>query len=198
VLGSTLVSRAALSRFEAQGHGVLVVTSSILAVVPNPVVPTYTMSKFAIRGLLLSLHAAYRRHDGIHICEVMPGPIDTPLFAHAGNHSGHVLRAIPPACAPERAAAALVRSAVRPRRRRVVGITGRVVLLGVRVVPRFTQWAVATYSGRLILTGSEAASTPGALHAPPAGPRTVSGGWRRGAQRRRIGAALGRSASRHG
>lgn len=114
VLGAALSSRAALTQFEAQGAGVLITTSSILAVTPNPVVPLYVMSKFAVRGLTTALHSRYARRGGIRVCEVAPGPLDTPMFRTAANHSGFELRAVPPACAPERAAAAVVRCARRP------------------------------------------------------------------------------------
>ena len=56
VRGTMLTSRAALAQFREQRKGVLINFSSILGVVPNPVVPAYTMTKFAVRGLTLCLH----------------------------------------------------------------------------------------------------------------------------------------------
>ncbi len=191
-IGTALTARAALAQFGQQGHGVLIITSSVLAIVPNPIVPVYTMTKFAVHGLALALQSSLGRRGPIRVCEVLPGPLDTPMFVRAGNHTGHMLRAIPPACAPERAAAAVLRCARRPRRRAVVGLTGRLVVFGMRVSPSLTRWAVAAYSGRLILTHRPTADTPGAVLAPPPGGRAAFE-WRRSALRRALGARLGRA-----
>lgn len=195
VRGTLLASRVALAQFRRQGGGVLINVSSVLGVVPNPVVPVYTMSKYAIRGLTLALHHNPRLHPDIRCCLVLPGPMDTPMFDRAANHTGRRLRAVPPACAPERAAAAIVSCAHRPRRQVVVGAIGRLVLIGARVMPGFTERAVAVYSGRMLLHPSPEAETPGDLFAS-SGLHPVDGGWRRGAVRRRLGASLGRTVAR--
>jgi short-subunit dehydrogenase len=115
VLGTMLLSRAALRVFDRQGHGTLINLSSLLGLVPNPLVPSYCMTKFAIRGLTIALRQS-RRTRAIKICAVVPGPIDTPIFSGAANHIGHELRAIPPAASPWRVAATVVRCARRPHR----------------------------------------------------------------------------------
>lgn len=195
VTGTLLASRAAIARFRRQGRGVLINCSSLLGVVPNPVVPAYTMSKFAIRGLTLALHHDPHLKPGIRCCVVLPGPMDTPMFARAANHTGRRLRAVPPSCAPERAAAAIVSLARRPRRQVVVGWTGRLALLGSRVLPAFTEWAVSAYSGRLVVGPWPAPDTAGDLFTS-SGLHPVDGGWRHLAVRRRLGASVGRLRSR--
>jgi short-subunit dehydrogenase len=194
VRGTLLTSRVALTIFRAQGHGVLVNVSSILGVVPNPMVPAYTMTKGAIRSLSLALR---QRPDlpNVHVCAVLPGPLDTPIFGAAANFVGRPLRAVPPACAPERAAAAVISCIRRPRRQVAVGGISRLILLGVRVAPRFTEWAVARYSARMLLARGEVPATMGDVFEPH-GARSVEGGWRRGSMRRRVGAWFGRAASR--
>jgi NAD(P)-dependent dehydrogenase (short-subunit alcohol dehydrogenase family) len=194
VLGTALASRAAISRFREQGHGVLINTSSMLGVVPNPVVPTYTMSKFAVRGLSLSLHAAFPRGP-IRVCTIMPGPVDTPMFQHAANYSGQAVRAIPPAASPERVAATIIRSVRRPRRQRTDGFFGSLIVVGEHVLPRLTDAVVATISARLVLRSKPAPATSGSVHvASEAG--STTGGWRRVAVRARIGDGLGRRLAR--
>lgn len=78
VFGSVLCSRAALTTFRRQGDGTLVLVGSLLSVFPNPTIPLYSMSKFAIRGLALSLQQAVARHPRIRVSLVLPGPVDTP------------------------------------------------------------------------------------------------------------------------
>jgi NAD(P)-dependent dehydrogenase (short-subunit alcohol dehydrogenase family) len=195
VLGTTLTSRAAMTHFRSRDAGVLINLSSLLGVVPNPIVPTYSMSKFAVRGLTLSLHQSTWHRSPIEVCVVLPGPIDTPMFARAANQSGRAIRAIPPAFSPERVAAAVIRSVKRPRRQRTTGATGALIVLGLHVLPRFTETVVAQVAARLIFQRASAPTTRGALDA--ANVRgTISGGWRRGRLRVRVGDLVGRRLAR--
>jgi short-subunit dehydrogenase len=193
VTGTTLASRAALSHFRVNGDGVLINVSSLLGLVPNPVVPTYAMSKFAIRGLSLCLWEA-TRGTPIRVCTVMPGPIDTAMFQRASNWSGRGIRAIPPAASPERVAAAIVRSVRRPRRQRTVGALGALIVAGHHVAPRTVETAVAQASARLVFRGGRHAPTPAAP--PGAVADDTSGGWRRFVWRVRLGDSLGRYLAR--
>ena len=180
VLGTTLASRAALRRFRAQGDGVLINVSSVLGLIPNPLVPTYTMSKFAVRGLSLSLHYLAGAWPGVRVCTVLPGPIDTPMFERAANHLGRGIRAVPPAAAPERVAAVIVSCARRPRRQVVVGWTARLIVVAHHVLPRFTEWVTARAAAAMLVRSEPAPPTSGDLF-EPSGNGQVHGGWRRGA-----------------
>jgi short-subunit dehydrogenase len=195
VRGTLLGSRIALEQFELQGQGTLINVSSVLGLIPNPLVPAYAMSKFAIRGMTLSLRLAYTSHPDIHVCTVLPGPLDTPMFERAANHTGRTLRAVPPACAPERAAAAVVRCVRRPRRQVIVGWVSRSVVAAHRVAPAATEAIAARYAATNLVRREAALPTPGGLFAW-SGPTKVSGDWRRGALRRRIGSAVGRATAR--
>lgn len=191
VTGTLLASRAALATFERQGAGVLVNVSSMLSVIPNPLVPAYVMSKAAVRGLSLALRQSVWGRGDIHVCVVVPGPVDTPMFEHAANRTGHGLRAIPPAYAPERLAAAIVGCVRRPRRQVTAGVISRSMLAAHAVAPRATEWALGQYSQLLLIRPEEAAAASGNLHAPT-DPTEAHGGWRLGAARRRMGEAWGR------
>jgi short-subunit dehydrogenase len=176
---------------------VLVNVSSVLGVVPNPLVPVYAMSKYAVRGLSLSLHHLSSAWPGVRVCVVLPGPVDTPMFERAANYTGRSLRAIAPAAAPERVAAAIVRCTRRPRRQVPVGLLGHAILLGLRVAPRLTEWTVARVAAALILSDRPVSDHAGTVRSP-GGPGRVHGGWRHGALRRRAGDALGRARARMG
>jgi short-subunit dehydrogenase len=198
VMGTVYGARVALEQFRRQGQGTFIAVSSMLGIVVNPMVPLYTMTKFAVRGLALSLHQVVRREPGIHVCTVLPGPVDTEIFQRAANHTGRRLRAIPPACSPERAAAAIVACARRPRRQVVVGVTSRLLLaLPHRVAPAFTERVVAEVTGRLIVQREAAPDTAGALFDAPES-ATTSPGWRLLAPRRALGDAWGRALARRG
>jgi short-subunit dehydrogenase len=153
-------------------------------------VPLYSMTKYATRGLALNLRQAVAGQPGLHVCLVMPGPVDTPVFQRAANHTGRQLRAIPPAYAPERIAAAIVGCARRPRRQTTAGAVSYLLLASHRVAPRMAEWAVARWSATTLTRATPAPDTSGALFAPvPIA--AVHGGWRRGRLRRRLGERLG-------
>jgi NAD(P)-dependent dehydrogenase (short-subunit alcohol dehydrogenase family) len=190
VFGAVLCARAALGTFRRQGKGTLVMVGSLLSLFPNPQVPLYSMSKFAIRGLALNLRQAVAGDPGIRVCLVLPGPVDTPFFVRAANHTGRRLRAIPPASAPERLAATIVACARRPRRQATSGVVGHLALAAHRVAPRAAEWLVARWSAAMITQPRPAPGGSGSLFdAPPSG--AVHGGYRRGGVRRRIGEWLG-------
>jgi short-subunit dehydrogenase len=196
LVGPLRACRVALRQFRQQERGVLIDVASMLGVVPNPVVPLYTMTKYGRRGLALALHYLAPRWGDVHVCTVLPGPIDTPLFQRSANHTGHVLRAIPPAIATQRAAAAIVSCARRPRRQVPIGATSRLILLGLRVAPALTERLVALWSGTFITRGESAPDSFGAVFHPEE-PMQVDGGWRRGATRRKLGDAIGHGIARH-
>lgn len=195
-LGGTLHgSRAALRTFTRQGSGTLINVASLLGVFPNPLVSSYVAAKFGVRGLTLSLRQAVAAQRDVHVCLVLPGPVDTPMFDRAANHSGRRLRAIAPATSVERVAAAVVGCARRPRRQVVIGVTGRLMLAGSCLAPRPTAWMVGGASARLMRSRAPAGDEPGALFDAPA-PHATDGAWRRGPRRRVIGDRLGRALAR--
>jgi short-subunit dehydrogenase len=191
VTGAALVARQALLVFESQGHGTLVLVSSLLGVVPNPLVPTYVASKFAVRGLALSLRQAVAHLPDVHVSCVLPGPMDTPMFQRAANHTGRRMRAIPPALAPERVARAVLKASRTPRRQVTAGATPRLLLLAHRLSPRLTEWGTARWAAPMLTTRTTVGASEGALHHPLKGGGRIDGGWRRGRRRRRLGSAVG-------
>ncbi len=84
-------ARAALPWFREQGAGVLINVASVLAKVPSPLQSAYVTSKYAIRGLTESLRQELLDAPEIELCTVLHGPIDTPFFQHAANHTGVVV-----------------------------------------------------------------------------------------------------------
>jgi short-subunit dehydrogenase len=197
VFGATLCARAALTTFRAQGHGNLVMVGSLLSLMPNPQIPLYSMSKFAIRGLALNLQQTVAGHPRIRVSLVLPGPVDTPFFRRAANHTGRELRAIPPAYAPERLAAKILSVARRPRRQTTAGLFSHLALAAHRVAPRTTEAVVARWSAAFVTRSTPAAPGPGSLFEPPADGE-VHGGYRRGRLRRRLGERLGAAGTGRG
>lgn len=180
LMGYVHGARAALPAMLAQGRGVLVNVASAVGVVAQPYASAYVMSKFAIRGLGASLRQELRlgRSPGVHVCTVLPGTIDTPLFAHAANYSGRRVLAMPPVYRPERVARAIVNVVRIPRREVVVGPAGRMFALQSRFTPGMLERGVGRRVDRTHLSRTDTAmATAGNLYGPERGPGSAHGGW---------------------
>lgn len=118
--GAMFGARAAIPLFRRQGHGTLINVGSVLSRVGQPFVPSYVISKFALRGLSETLRTLVAEEPNVHVCTVLPYTIDTQHFQSGANHIGREARAMPPILSPEKVARAIVDVAERPRRERHV------------------------------------------------------------------------------
>jgi short-subunit dehydrogenase len=178
VLGYVHGMLAALPYLREQGDGVIVNVSSVLGRVPSPWQSAYTASKHAIHGLTASVRQELADTD-ITVAEVLPGPVDTPLFEQAANHMGRDVVPPDPMADPERIARAVVASIERPRRTRIVGLQNALVVAAQRVSPTLTERIA-----RRVITEQHFGDAPtparsGNLHAPDPDPdhATLRGGW---------------------
>ena len=118
--GSIFGARAVLPIFRRQRRGVLINVGSVLSLIGQPAVPSYVISKFALRGLSETLRTAVADEPDIHVCTLLPYAIDTPHFQAGGNDVGLQAHGMPPIQSPEDVASALVDLAEHPRRERLV------------------------------------------------------------------------------
>ena len=142
--------------------------------VPLPTWSSYAAAKHALRGFLNSLRIEGReQRSGVRVAMVHPGPIDTPLFAHASSGTGRKPHVAPDAYRPEVIAHALV-EAIRPRPEVVLGGETRLLDLlfaGLRPVAE----AVLLVIDRWYRSGDEPTDGPGSLWHAPVEPQ-LSGG----------------------
>jgi NAD(P)-dependent dehydrogenase (short-subunit alcohol dehydrogenase family) len=143
VLGAMLGARAAIPIFRRQGRGVLINMGSVLSKVGQPFVPSYSISKFALRGLSESLRTELADDPDVHVCTILPYAVDTPHFQAGGNELGRPARALPPMQSPEKVARAIVEMAAHPRRERMVP---RIATLGL-----IARWVFPETTDRLLL-----------------------------------------------
>jgi short-subunit dehydrogenase len=182
VLGYTFGAQAAVRHFRLHGDGTLINVASAVAEVPQPYAAAYVMSKAAVRGLANSVRMELWL-DGardIHVCSVLPGPVDTPLFVHGANFSGRAIKAPPPVYAPERIAKAIVGLARKPKGEVTVGAQIKIMAGLHRVAPQPVQASMA----KLVDTAHVVRGEPGPhdhrgnLFEPMAEGDTVRGGWK--------------------
>jgi len=172
--GAVNVIRSALPHLR-RSRGVIVVTGSLMARVPLPTWSSYAAAKHALRGFLNSLQVEeIEQGSGVRCAMVHPGPIDTPLFAHASSATTRAPRVVPDAYSPEVVAQALVEVAIDPRREVVLGGETRIMDLmfaGARPLAE----GVLVLVDRWYRSGGERAHEPGSLWHAPLRPQ-LSGG----------------------
>lgn len=193
IIGYTFGAQVAVGHFRRHGAGVLINVASAVSEVPQPFAAAYVMSKHAVRGLANGLRQELWL-DGardIHVCNVMPATVDTPLFVHGANFSGRAIRAMPPIYTPERVAAAIVRLALRPRAELTVGAQARLISGLHRVAPQPVQALMAYLVDRRHVVRGEPGpdSFSGNLFRPMVQGATARGGWKARRGRRLAGAA---------
>ena len=79
------LTRRVLPVMRQQGHGRIVVNSSVLGMVAAPWRGAYNASKFALEGLTDTLRIEMR-DTPIHVTTIAPGPIDTPFRRNSVPH----------------------------------------------------------------------------------------------------------------
>lgn len=182
LLGYLYGAKQAIRYFTHRGSGILINVSSIAGKLAEPYSAAYTASKHGIRGLGLSLRQELwlEGKQDIHVCTVLPAVIDTPLFQHAGNHMGHLIKAMPPVYPASQVAETIVELIETPQEEVLVGSSAKAMNASESTIPWQTHKQLAKavqkkhqyedlYSG----------PTSGNLFHPLQDKQKVSGGWQR-------------------
>ncbi|GAA0800103.1 SDR family NAD(P)-dependent oxidoreductase [Spirilliplanes yamanashiensis] len=153
LIGSANVARAALRVFRSQGAGTLVLTGSLVGHVTAPYMSAYATAKWGQRALARTLRQETRDAKHIHVCQVVPGGVDTPIYTSAANYAGRIGRPPPPVDTAERVARVALKLADRPRAEASVGLTNRVVEFGFAALPRVYDALVGPMMRAVALSG---------------------------------------------
>jgi NAD(P)-dependent dehydrogenase (short-subunit alcohol dehydrogenase family) len=173
--GAIYSARAVVPIFRRQGHGVLINVGSVLSKVGQPFVPSYVISKFALRGLSEALRAELADKPHIFVCTLLPYAIDTPHFQVGANLVGRKPYAMPPVQSPEHVARELVALAERPRRELHVP---RIAAWGLSLhalFPRLVERVIHDSLSRWHFGESQALEAAGNLWTPSAEPASAHG-----------------------
>ncbi|WP_221888906.1 SDR family NAD(P)-dependent oxidoreductase [Streptomyces sp. WAC08241] len=189
LFGQVHAARAVLPQFRSQGRGVLVNVGSLYGRLSSPYVAPYATAKWGLLGFSEVLRQELRDAPGIAVCTVLPGAVDTPIYRHAANYTGHRIRPLPPVTSPERVVAAVVRAVDRPRREIVVGRTQRVGVWVDRLAPGLYDRLVGPVVNTFAVQGALVPPHDGTVFVPDPLPGTVDDGWRRH-DHRLVGGAL--------
>lgn len=178
LFGRVYGTRVALRHFRAHHRGIVIDVNSVLGLVAQPYASAYIASKFAVRGLLQSLRTELIGDPHIHLCSVLPAPIDTPIYENAANFTGREIRAMWPVYDPKVVARAIVRQAIRPRPQVIAGNLGHLLTALHSISPALTARLARAAVDVLQIGRKPVAHTHGNLTQPASGLGRVAGGWR--------------------
>jgi short-subunit dehydrogenase len=177
LMGQVNGARAALRRFHAQDSGVLINMSSVWGRVTSPEVAPYVASKYAVRALSECIRGELPKDSDIHVTAVVPEAIDTPIFDHAANYSGHQIRPVPPVLSPEEVVAGIEACAESPKREVKYGQAGRMLEILYVLAPRvYRRLAHGAFMRGTLGRSGVAPSSGNALAG--AEPYSIEGFWR--------------------
>lgn len=161
-------SRAALKVFKERGRGTLINLSSVVTRMPQPYASAYVASKHAVHalGMCLRQELLLAKAKDVHVVNVLPAAIDTPLFGHAGNYTGRTPKAPPPVYDVDLVAKAIVKAAKNPRRDVYAGSAGPLVNLQMKFAPGMVEKSAAMLVDKGGFENIPTSSTSGNLFEP--------------------------------
>src|SRR5829696_297659 len=173
--GAVNTIRCALPHLE-RSDGRLIVVSSVASRAPLPLQASYVAAKHGLRGFLRGLRTELKGAGSrVQVCEVEPGPVDTPFWDHATSASGRLAPRFPGAYTAATVADAVVAATARPRRRVTVGwAMGIAIGLAYGLAPGSIERLLGRV-GHFVHPRGRPAEGPGALHTST-GDGRVSGG----------------------
>ncbi len=179
-IGHVHGARAALPVFREQGSGTLINLSSVVTRLPQPYASAYVASKHAVHALSESLRQELMLagDKDIHVVNVLPAAIDTPLFQHGGNYTGRRPVPPPPVYPVDVVAKAIVKAATHPKRDIHAGRAGHLVNLQAKFMPGMVERTAAMLVDKGGFEDTPTASTSGNLFDPMTAGADVSGGWK--------------------
>lgn len=170
-------ARAAIKQFRMQDRGTLINVSSVTGVVGQAFSTPYSITKFGIRGLSDSLGQELENKKHIHVCTVLPSVIDTPIYTHAANYSGHAINP-PVAAAPaEKVANTILKLTVKPEKETFVGKSTFIMRLFRFVSPALFDTLMRKIINSYEFKEETVPPTSGNLYTPMPQQAAVSGGW---------------------
>ncbi|MQA76411.1 MAG: SDR family NAD(P)-dependent oxidoreductase [Solirubrobacterales bacterium] len=163
--GAVNTIRAGLPEVEAAA-GTMVVTTSVAARMPVPLMSAYVAAKHGLRGFVRTLRAELRAsRSPARIAMVAPGPVDTPFWKHVRSSRVDLPPTPPDAYAVEDVASVIVGCAERPRSERTMG-AAMVAATTVDAIAGPVVERALGLATRVVLSRSSPEGKSGSLHEP--------------------------------
>jgi short-subunit dehydrogenase len=170
--------RRVLPEMLRRGSGTVILIGSLFSKVTLPYLTPYATSKHALFGFAETLRLELRG-TGVDVCSLLPATIDTPIYQHAANRTGRMVKPMPPVIPAARVAREIVDLARRPRPVVTVGRIQNGAVLARRLTPRLYDVASRAVVRTLAFGRRGTPPTAGTVFVPRPGSNRVSGGWNR-------------------
>jgi len=154
--------------------------------------PSDVFRRVVETNLMGQVHGELVDEEDIHVTTVAPEAVDTPIFDHAANYSGHRIRPVPPVLPPERIAEGIEACAESPKGEVSCGRAGKLLEVLYVLAPSVFRGVAHGAFVRGTLARAAIATSSGNVLASTE-PHTVEGSWRmrrRPTLRRAFAAAL--------
>lgn len=143
LLGEIHGMKAALP-FLRQTGGTIINVSSSLGKRAVPLQAGYCAAMHAVVAFGEALRMELRNDRvPVHVVDVLPSSVNTPLFEGAESKVGVLRQPIPPMYEPRVVAETIVSAAQRPVRQVFAGGAGRLLEIGQRISPALVDWYLA-------------------------------------------------------
>jgi short-subunit dehydrogenase len=112
LMGAIYCTHAAIPYMKQAGKGNIVTISSLAGIVPETGSAVYSATKFALRGLNLTLRLELIKHN-IFTSAIFPNSVNTPMLLYEANHNGSGLTFLDLPISPEEVAQAVIKAIVK-------------------------------------------------------------------------------------
>lgn len=126
--------RAVLPHMIEQGNGNIINIVSVDGIIPSPYATPYTTSKFALTGYLKALRSEIKGKN-IHVGNIYPSSVNTPLYYYCGNYAGKKIKPMNPVFSPEKVAKEIQKKINRPGGDSIVGWYGKLGVFFHKITP---------------------------------------------------------------
>lgn len=112
LMGTIRCTKETISVMKKSGGGNIVTISSLAGIVPETYSSIYTATKFALRGLNLTLNLELKKYN-ITISTIFPDSVDTPMLAYEAKHGGSPLTFLNDPIKPEIVAKKILKAIIK-------------------------------------------------------------------------------------
>ncbi|MCX8124463.1 MAG: SDR family oxidoreductase [Spirochaetes bacterium] len=133
-MGPIYCTFEALPYLKKSKRPAIVTIASLAGIVPETYSSIYTATKFALRGLFLTLHIELKKK--IHVATVFPDSVNTPMLQYEATHGGSPLTFLSKPQKPEDVAKAVVKALHTKKPEIVVPASQGFVTRFIMVFPR--------------------------------------------------------------
>jgi NAD(P)-dependent dehydrogenase (short-subunit alcohol dehydrogenase family) len=188
-------AHAVLPYFDRQGSGVLINVISMAGYAPTPLASSYSASKFGNRGLFETIRTERGgASEDIHICDLHPAFVDTPVLEHTANYAGKEINPVPPVIPVDRVAAKIVALAKRPRPWTAMGAAFPLSTLFHGLAPGLFRWSIGKAARTYLRLVPDVPKTDAALGGASPASHDTQGGLR-SANTKTLGVAVAAGAA---